>query len=124
MSPGVEESDESEIHHGSGRQGRHCPGERLPDQLPPRSCGVHFQFEFDIALVVQIDAHDARGDEQKHACLKNAQDSRVVAKKPDNQNRQAQRHHSQRHDLPRLLIVPQQDQLAAGAQDPKKKYYQ
>ena len=124
MPPGVEESDESEMHHGSGRQGRHRSGQRLPDQLPSRSCGVHFQFEFDIALVVQIDAQDARGDEQKHAYLKNAQGSCVVVKKPDSENRQTQSHQSKRHNLPRLLIVAQQDQLAAGAQNPQKKYYQ
>ena len=76
-----------------GRQGRHCSSERFPDQLPSRGCGVHFQFEFDIALVVQIDAHNACGDKQKHAYLKNAQDSCVVAKKPDSENRQTQSHH-------------------------------
>ena len=124
MSPGVQESDESKIRHGSGRQGRHCPGERFPDQFPSCSRGVHFQFEFDIALVVQIDAQDARDDKQEHAYLKNAQDSGIVAKKPDYERREAQSDHSQRHELPRFLVVAQQDQFAAGAQGAQQEYGQ
>ena len=88
MSIGVQEADESEIHHGSGRQGRHRSAERLPDQLPSRSRRIHFQLEFDIALVMQIDAQRTRSGEHKHEDLKNAQDSCVVAKKPDYENHQ------------------------------------
>jgi len=116
----VNDSDKAELYHDSRceywwRLRAHDFLEYLPAGLRR----IHFVLELRAAAIMQTSPDSARDDEQRHRRSQGAYASRALRDTVPPRQQQGCGHAYERHELQPVLVVLNQDQFGAGADEPE-----
>src|SRR5689334_19027616 len=116
----VDDSDKPELYHDSRCEDRWRLGAHdFLEHLPAALRRIHLPLELRAAAIMETSPDRARDDEQRHRGPQSADAARALREGMPAGQDQGRGHADERHELQPVLVVLNQDQLDAGADEPE-----
>ena len=114
MPIGIGQPEQPELNHRRRCERRRRARQRFPDEIPAGKGGIHLKLERRVAGVMKPQARHSACDAQSHRSLQDPGAQMRPLHPMPHDNEQARWKQRQRHPLPDVLEVTEEDELAAG----------